>query len=101
LGLVDLIHEPRPLALQRFHDVLVVNDLVADVDRRTKALQRTLHDPDRPLHARAEPPRLGEHDTQCGRIHGSSLPAILAVRDLQTVHFKQKPEQRKTNSQFH
>ena len=61
--LIDLVHEAGALALQRLHHVLVVDDLVADVDGRAEPLQRTLDDLDRPLHARAEPSRLGQHDT--------------------------------------
>ena len=61
-NLIDLVDEAGALALQRLHHVLVVDDLVPDVDRGAKQLQRALDDLDRPLHARAEPARLGQHD---------------------------------------
>ena len=67
--LMDLVDEPGALALQRLDHVLVVDDLVADVDRRAEPLQRALDDLDRPLHARAETPRLGEHHPQRGLAH--------------------------------
>jgi hypothetical protein len=66
---VDLVDEPGALALQRLDHVLVVDDLVADVDRRAEPRQRTLDDLDCPLHARAKAPRLGKHDPQRGLGH--------------------------------
>ena len=69
--LVDLVDEPGALALQRLYDVLVVDDLVADVDRRAEPLQRALDDLDRPLHARAETPRLCQHHPQRGLAHAA------------------------------
>ena len=72
--LVDLVHEARALALQRLDHVPVVDDLVADVDRRPEAGQRPLDDLDRALDAGTEPARLGEDDTQRGLGHPASPP---------------------------
>ena len=72
--LVDVVDEARALALQRLDHVLVVDDLVAHVDRRPEAAQRPLDDLDRPLDAGAEAARLGEDDAQRGPGHPASPP---------------------------
>ena len=48
-----LLHEDRPALAQRLHDVLVVDDLLADVDRRAVDLQGPFDRLDRPVDARA------------------------------------------------
>ena len=55
--LVELGHEHRALGLEAVDDELVVDDLVADVDRSPVALQRQLDDPDRPVDSGAEAAR--------------------------------------------
>ena len=49
-----------PRRSQIAHDVGVVHDLPADVDRRAVPFQRPLHDLDGPLHPGAERPRAGQ-----------------------------------------
>ena len=68
--LVDLLDEDRAAALERRDDVLVVDDLLAHVDRRSALLEGELHDLDRALDACAERARGGEQHparTQGGR----------------------------------
>ena len=60
--LVGLLDEDRAAALEGRDDVLVVDDLLADVDRRTVDLQGPLDGDHRAVHAGAVPPRVGEED---------------------------------------
>ena len=61
--LVDLVDEDRALRLQVAHDVQVVHDLLADVDRRAVLVERPLDGLDRALDPRAVATRCGEqHD---------------------------------------
>ena len=57
LGLFD---EDRAALFQRPDDMSVMHDLLADVDRRAKSLQRDLHGLDGPVNARAVATGLGE-----------------------------------------
>ena len=59
---VELVDEHRAPLAQVFDHVSVVHDLMANVDWRAELGQRTLHNLDRALHARAEAPGLGQHD---------------------------------------
>ena len=59
---VELVDEHRPAGAQVLDHVPVVHDLVTDIDRRPVFLERALDDLDRPLHAGAEPARLGQND---------------------------------------
>ncbi len=61
LGL--LLHEDRPSGLEIAHDVDVVDDLLADVDRRAVVLERTLHRLDGALDPGAVAAGRGEEDT--------------------------------------
>ena len=58
--LVDLVDEARAFRSQVIDDLLVVDDLVADVDRRAVDLERPLDDGDGALDAGAEPSGLSE-----------------------------------------
>jgi len=55
-NLVLVLDEDRAERLEPPDDVLVVDDLVANVDRRPVLLQKPLHDLDRAVNARAEGP---------------------------------------------
>ena len=56
--LVDLVDEMRPFAAQPLDDMAVVDDLVADIDRRAIFFERALDDLDRPFDPGAEASRL-------------------------------------------
>ena len=58
--LVDLLDEHRPLGLEVADDVQVVDDLTADIDRRSVERQSALDDLDRAVDTGAERPRRGE-----------------------------------------
>jgi hypothetical protein len=60
--LVQLVHEVGALGPQRLHDVPVVHDLLAHVDRRRADLQGQLDDVDRAIDPRAEAAGPGQHD---------------------------------------
>src|SRR5205823_9002721 len=60
LGLV--LDEDGAEPLEPAHDVLVVDDLVANVDRRPVLLEQPLDDFNRSIHARTEGARRGEED---------------------------------------
>ena len=64
--LVEIGDEHRALRLQTVDDELVVNDFVADVDRRAVPLQRQLDDADRPVDTRAEAARRGDVEGEGG-----------------------------------
>ena len=67
--LVELVDEDGAAALEIGDDVLVVNDLLADVDRRAALLERLLDDLDRTLDARAERARRREqHRARADRL---------------------------------
>ena len=61
---VQFLDEHRPLGLQAIDHEAIVDDLVADIDRRAIALQRQLDDLDRAVHAGAEPARRGQQQAQ-------------------------------------
>jgi hypothetical protein len=71
---VELLDEDRAALAQLSHDVLVVHDLLADVDRRAVELERALDGLDRTVDARAIPARGGEQQPlgggQGGGHHG-------------------------------
>src|SRR3546814_20086665 len=56
----DLVDEHGALGLQRLHDVAVVHDLMADIDRGAIGLDRLRDDLDGPVDAGAEAARRGE-----------------------------------------
>ena len=56
--LVQFIDKDRTLLRQIIHNVAVVHNLLADVDRRAKDIERDLHDVDRTHDASAEASRL-------------------------------------------
>ena len=61
--LLRLVDEDRALLLQGLHDVLVVHDLVADVDRGPVLLEGLLDGDHGAVHARAVATGGGEQDT--------------------------------------
>src|SRR5690606_31194301 len=61
-NLGQILDENRALVLQALDDVLIVNDLVADVHRGAVFLQSSLDDLDRADNARAESARLRQED---------------------------------------
>ena len=64
--LVQLAHEHRALRLQAVDDELVVDDLVADIDRRAVALERQLDDADGAVDAGAEAARRRDQQGEGG-----------------------------------
>ena len=56
--LIQLVNEDGALLGEIVYNVAVVNDFLADVDRRTECIQRNLHYIDRTHHARAKAARL-------------------------------------------
>src|SRR6266446_5317520 len=56
----ELIDEHRSESSQALHHVVIVNHLVAHVDRRTEELERPLDDVDGAIDAGTEAPRVGE-----------------------------------------
>ncbi len=56
----EVLDKTRPFGAQALDDVPIVDDLVADVDRRPEPLQRLFDDLDRTDDARAEPAGLRE-----------------------------------------
>ena len=70
--LVELVDEDRALRLQPVDDELVVDDLVADIDRRAVALERQLDDPDGAVDPGAEAARRGDQQGE-GRRRSVSM----------------------------
>ena len=60
--LIDLLDENSAFALQVFDHVAVVDDLVADINRRSVDLQRPLDNIDRALDTSTKPPRLSKNN---------------------------------------
>ena len=61
---VELLDEDGALRLQAVDDVAVVDDLVADIDRRAEFLERQLDDLDGAVDAGAEAARRAEQDVE-------------------------------------
>jgi hypothetical protein len=57
--LVNLVNEMRAFGTQPLDDMPIVDDFVADINRRSVFLERTLHDLDRSFDPRAESSGLG------------------------------------------
>ena len=57
--LVDFVHEMRALGAQPLHNMPIVNDFMADIDRRTIFFERAFDDLDRSFYPGAEAPGLG------------------------------------------
>ena len=62
--LVELVDEHCPHRLEPFDDEAVVDDLVADIDRRSEPLERELDDLNRAVDARAKAARRGDQDAK-------------------------------------
>ncbi len=79
--LVGLLDEDRAALLERLHDVQVVHDLLADVDRRAVVLERVLDGLHRAVDAGAVAARLGEqHPTRAlGRGIGAGRLGVVEV----------------------
>src|SRR5690606_35163348 len=75
--LVQLLDEDRAALLEIVHDVAVVDDLVAHVDRRAERLDRTLDDLDRAIDAGAEATGIGEEDVHKYRFYRRPDPETL------------------------
>src|SRR6185503_20790837 len=71
------LDEDRAELLQAAEDVVVVDDRVADVDRRAVLLEQPLDDLDRPVHTGAERARRGKKDAAS---HHMSLLATSGTR---------------------
>ena len=74
-----VVDEDRAALLERLHDVPVVHDLLADVDRRAVLLERLLDGLDGAVDAGAVAAGRGEQDALGGRVTG-------AGRDLRSGH---------------
>jgi hypothetical protein len=57
-NLIQLVDKDRALLRQIGHNIAVMDDLLADVDRGAKGIERNLHDIDGPHNAGAEAARL-------------------------------------------
>ena len=85
--LVQLGHEDRALGLQAVDDELVVDDLVADIDRRAVALERELDDADRAVDAGAEAARRGDQQGEGGLGgHAGFTRARALLTDCSCLH---------------
>ena len=71
-NLVELLDEDRALALQALDHVLVMDDLVAHIDRRAVFRERLLDRVDGAHHAGAEAARRAEQDIERRLRHGGS-----------------------------
>ena len=60
----QFLDENRALGAQAVHDIFVMDDLVADIDRGAIDGERPFHGVDRPHHAGAEAPWRAKHDFQ-------------------------------------
>jgi hypothetical protein len=61
--LVQLVDEDRALLCQVRHNIAVMHNLLANVDRRAKGIECDLHDVDSPHNTGAEAPRLEKKDS--------------------------------------
>ena len=75
--LVLVVDEHGAEPFEAAHDVVVVDDVVADVDRGAVLLEQPLDDLDRPVDAGAERARRGEEDAPA---HGSHLAEGVRAR---------------------
>ena len=67
--LVELIDEHRAELSQPVDDEAVVDDFVADIDRRAEPLERQLDDLDRAVDARAKAARRRDQHSKGGSVH--------------------------------
>ena len=77
--LLDLLHEHRAAVLQPPHDVRVVHDLAPHVHRGAVAVERPVHDVDRPLDARIVGAQPGTGDFRVVGASDSRDGVILGV----------------------
>ena len=84
----QIVDETRALGAQPLDHVAVVDDLVADIDRRSVFLDRALDDLDRALDSGAKSPRLSQD-------HPHVVSPLIAT----SAHYTHKPRpgQRKLN----
>ena len=79
--LVGLVDEHGALGAEVLDDGAVVDDLVADVDRRPVQLERPLDHRDGAGHARAEAARLGKDHPHAPPLVSVSLGATILLAD--------------------
>ena len=60
--LMQFIDKHRAHGAQAIDHMAVMDDLVANIDRRAEPRQRLLHDRNRPIHTGAEAARTGQHN---------------------------------------
>jgi hypothetical protein len=75
---VQFLDEDGTLGFEAFHNVPVVDDLVPHIHRRSKPLQRKVHDLDCPIDAGTEAARTAEQDVEgpLGRAHEVTGSAV-------------------------
>ena len=81
-NLVELLDEDRAFGAQAFDDVAVVDDLVADIDRRAEFLERQLDDLDGSLNPGAKAARRAHHDSEGWQVGGHGPTKGLSRRDV-------------------
>src|SRR5258706_3794956 len=74
-NLIELLDEACTFALERFHDMTIVDNLVAHIDRLAILLQRALDDVDGAYDAGAEAAWLGKNDAHTQGFLWSALLA--------------------------
>ena len=70
---VELVDEDRAEIAQPLDHEAIMDDLVADIDRRAESLERELDDLDRAIDAGAETARRGDQDAKKGGGFGSAF----------------------------
>ena len=84
--LIDLLHCDRALVLKGLDHIRIVDDLVLDVDRRAKALQRQVYHVDGPDHARAKAARHPKIHLHGPRLQAGSMRYFRTWPVPMTVH---------------
>ena len=82
--LVELLDEDRAARLEVGHDVLVVDDLLAHVDRRAVQVERLLDGDHRPVDAGAVAARRGEQHGPLGLVgrQDGGVPRSVVMRPI-------------------
>ena len=77
---MQLFHKNGAFGLERVDDVAVVDNLVADVDRRAEFLQRLFDDLNGAVHARTKATRSGDKKPE-GRLRDSGRSVVKGGHD--------------------